>query len=100
MTTLDPVTARLFPSVAKFVRRQRRKGLLFTHGIALVIGLAVGVLLMGYRGRVSDENYQAWGLRLNALEAQYQQEHPKSLRTTKAQSAVLVEQAQKAKEGR
>lgn len=98
MKQFDPIYFHLFPSLYRFVCRQRQKGLLFTHGLALVIGLAIGTLLMGYRGKVADENYHEYGRRLNILEQEYEKHHPKSLRTNKAQAQVIVTEIAKAKE--
>ena len=90
---LDHVTARLFPTVAKFARRQWWLGALGIVAVLCALSFAGGVMLGSYRGKTADENYYEWGRRLNILEREYERDHPKRLRTTRAQAAVLVEQA-------
>jgi hypothetical protein len=98
MTALDPVSARMFPTLAKYARRQRRLGLLGVGMILCALSFAGGVVVGSYRGKVADETYYAWGLRLNTLERDYQEHHPKMLRTTKAQAAVVTTEIERRKE--
>lgn len=98
MISLDPITARLFPALARYARRQRWLGLVGVMAILCALSFAAGVVVGSYRGKVADETYYAWGLRLNTLERDYEQHHQKALTMTKAQSAVLIDRLQKEKE--
>ena len=95
MRPLDPVEVRLFPSLAKYARRAWWLIALSVVVLLCALSFAGGVVLGSYRGRVADENYHTVVLRINSLEQFTQEHHPKSLRTTRAQSAVLIDQAEK-----
>ena len=95
MKPLDAVTSKMFPTLARFARRQWWLGTLGVVALLCALSFAGGVVVGSYRGRVADENYHAVVLRINAIEQFTQEHHPKSLRTTRAQSAVLIDQAEK-----
>ena len=90
MTPLDPLTVRLFPTLAKYARRQWWLGALGIVAVLCALSFASGVMLGSYRGRVADENYHAVILRINNLEQFTQEHHPKSLRTTRAQAIAII----------
>ena len=87
---LDPVEVRLFPRLARFARRQWWLGVLGIVAILCALSFAGGVMLGSYRGHVADENYHAVIWRVNTLEREYEQHHPKSLRTTRAQAIAII----------
>ena len=95
MKPLDPLTARLFPTLASFARRQRWLGVVGIVAVLCALSFAGGVVLGHYQGLVSRENYHDVVRHINDLEQQYEKHHPKSLRTTKAQSAILIDQAER-----
>ena len=90
MTPLDPVTARCFPTIAKFARRQWWLGALGIVAALCALSFAGGVVVGHYQGMVSQENYHAVVLRINTLEQFTQEHHPKSLRTTRAQAVAII----------
>lgn len=85
MTPLNPIYVRLFPSLARYVRRQWWFGMLGMVAILCALSFAGGVMIGSYRGRVADENYYEWGRRLNLLETDYYARFP-GLRITKTQA--------------
>jgi hypothetical protein len=90
MTPLDPVTARLFPTLAKFARRQWWLGALCIVAVLCALSFAGGVVVGHYQGMVSQENYHAVVQHINDLEREYEKHHPKSLRTTRAQAQAII----------
>jgi len=86
MRPLDPVEARLFPSLAKYARKVRRRGLLALIGIALSAYVLGRDVLSAYQGRVAASLMLACLPRQQALETQYQRDHVKSLTVSKAQA--------------
>jgi len=90
MKPLDPLTARLFPTLASFARRQRWLGVVGIVAVLCALSFAGGVVLGNYQGQVSRENYHAVVLRINSLEQFTQEHHPKSLRTTKVQAQAII----------
>jgi len=80
----------MFPSLARFARRQWWLGMLGIVATLCALSFAGGVVVGSYRGHVADENYHSVVGHINDLEQQYEKHHPKSMRTTKMQAVVLV----------
>jgi hypothetical protein len=99
MTPLDPIHARLFPSLAAYAHRLRRRELLALVGIALSVYVLGRDALSAYQGRVATENMLAMVGRINELEAHCQRERPKQLTTSKAQSQVTTAGIERRREG-
>ena len=90
-----PAPHRVLLQALRLVAKGR---VLIAIGIGIVcygLGLANGVWLGSYRGRVADENY--WDLRKShaALVTFVQQQFPKAFRTTAGQAAVIVDRLDK-----
>jgi hypothetical protein len=98
MKALDPITVRLFPTLAAYTRKVRRRELLALIGITLSAYLLGRDLLSAYQSRAATENMTAMVGRVNSLETTCQKEHPKRFVTTKAQAAVWDATREKAKE--
>jgi hypothetical protein len=96
VTALDPVSALLFPSLARFARRTRWLVYACLAVFLFTAGLACGLVIGTYRGKVADENYQEWGRRLNVLEQDYAKHHREG-RVTKAQAQVIAQQRDEAR---
>lgn len=97
MPPLDPVHARLFPSLARYARTVRRRELLALTGLALS-GYVLGRdLLSAYQGRVATEHMLAIVGRVNELESACQREYPRRLTVTKAAAQVLTQQREDAR---
>lgn len=84
----------VIPPKPAIVRTAQRLCILFAAGLLYLGGVATGLLLIGYQATVAVDQIRAWGGRLVALEAQYQRDHTSTLRTTKAQAAVIAQQAE------
>lgn len=93
MKPLDPVTARCFPSLARYVRKVRRRDRLAFVGIVLSAYVLGRDLLSAYQGRVATQNMSAMVGRVNDLEGKCQKEYPKRLTLTKAQAQVWAASA-------
>ena len=85
MTSLDPVTQRMFPTLARYARKVHRRELLALVGITLSAYVLGRDALSAYQGRVATENMLAMVTRVNEIEAQCQKEYPKRFSLTKAQ---------------
>lgn len=59
MIPLDPVSARLFPSLARYARQVRRREILTIIGITLSVYVLGRDILSAYHGRVATQNMQA-----------------------------------------
>ena len=92
---LDPITARLFPTLARYARRTHRLRLLCTHTLMFVVGVAVTFLFLGYHQHIATENQSRLLVRVADLEDQYGRHH--NMRTTAAQSQVIVSQKERAR---
>lgn len=99
MTPLDPTTARLFPSLARYARRQRWLGWLAVAGIIYVMGFWSGLLVGSYRGQVADESYTRMVYEFNQFKEDYLKHHVKQLTVTKAAAQVITQQREDARRG-
>lgn len=88
---LDSVSARLFPSLARYARKQRRLGLLAAAVMIFTSGLACGLLIGSYRGQVADESYNQTVREFGQFKIDYLEHHAKKLTTTKAQAQVIAQ---------
>lgn len=86
MKILDDVTARMFPTLARYARKVERKGRLLGYGFAFLLGVAATVAFAGYHLHVATVNLQAWGPRVAVIEAQYERDHKGALTVTKVQA--------------
>lgn len=94
---LDPVTARCFPSLARYARKVRRREILALVGIVLS-GYIVGRdVLSAYQGRVATEHMLGMMGRVNSLEAACQRDYPRRLTMTKAAAQVTVQRKEDAR---
>lgn len=94
---LDPVSARLFPSLARYARKQRWLGLLAVAGIVYVVGFWSGLLVGTYRGQVADQSYEHMVREFGQFKEDYLKHHTKSLTTTKAAAQVTVQRKEDAR---
>ena len=97
---LDAVSARLFPSLAAYARKVRRRELLALVGIILSAYVLGRDLLSAYQGRVATENMHDMVGRINNLETACQKEYPKRAIVTKAQAAVSARQSEEERGGK
>lgn len=93
----DPVSARLFPSLARYARKQRWLGLLAIAVMIFTSGLACGLLIGNYRGQVADEFMTTWEREFHQFKEDYLKHHAKDLRTTKAAAQVIVQRKEDAR---
>jgi hypothetical protein len=84
----------VIPPRPAIVRMARRLCVLFAAGLLYLGGVATGLGLIGYRLGVAIDHLQGWGGRLAVLEQQYQRDHVSTLRTNKAQAAVIAQRAE------
>lgn len=96
---LDPITARMFPTLAKYARRQRWLGLLAVAGIVYVVGFWSGLLVGSYRGAVADESYTRMVYEFNQFKEDYLKHHVKQLTMTKGAAQVIVQRSEDARRG-
>lgn len=82
---LDPVTARLFPTLAAYARKVRRREIIALVGIALSLYIIGRDVLSAYQLRVAKENMSAMVGHVAALEDQYQRDHP-ALKVSRVQA--------------
>jgi hypothetical protein len=87
---LDPVSARLFPSLAAYARKVRRRELLALMGLALSAYIIGRDALSAYQGRVATENMLAMVTRVNLIENQCKKEYPKRFLTTRGEAAAII----------
>ena len=92
---LDAVSARLFPSLARYARKMKRLGLLAVAVVIFTGGLACGLLVGSYRGQVADESYQYQVREFNQFKEDYLRRFAKDLRVTAAQAQVIVTQRER-----
>lgn len=97
MKPLDDITARMFPSLARYARRQRRLGLLAVAGIVYVVGFWSGLLVGSYRGQVANESYEYMVREFNSFREDYLKHHAGRFTTTKAQAQVIVQRKEDAR---
>ena len=97
MKPLDDITKRLFPSLAAYAHKVRRRELLAMVLSVLAVYVIGRDMLRAYRDGVATENMLAVVARVNEIEQQCQQERPRKFILTKA--AVQVG-AQKREEER
>lgn len=100
MTPLDSISARLFPTLARYARRQRWLGLLAVAGIIYVVGFWSGLLVGSYRGQVADESYEHMVREFNQFKGEYLQHHAKQLTMTKPQAQVSAQRKEDARRER
>ena len=86
MTPLDDVTQRLFPTLAAYARKVRRREILALIGTTLSAYIIGRDLLSAYQGRVATQSMQAMVGRVNSLEATCQKAYPGRLKVTKVQA--------------
>jgi len=98
MTALDPITKRMFPTLAAYARKMRWLGFLAVAVIVYTIGFHNGLLLGSYRGRVADESMTTWGREFHQFKEDYLKHHAKALMITKAQARVVVQQKEDLRE--
>jgi len=87
MKPLDDITCRMFPTLARYARKVRRREIVALIGIALSAYVLGRDLLSAYQGRVATQNMQAMVGRVNNLETVCQKEYPKRFTVTKAEAA-------------
>jgi hypothetical protein len=97
MKPLDPVEARLFPTLAAYARKARRRSILALIGLTLSVYIIGRDVLSAYQGRVATENMQAVVRRVNDLEAHCQKTSPSQFITTKTQAQDWAWEREKAK---
>lgn len=95
MKPLDSVSARMFPSLAAYAKKVRRRELLALVCIAISAYVLGRDALSAYRERVATEHMLAVVMRVNNLESACQKDYPKRSLVTKAQAAVIVAQREK-----
>ena len=95
MKSLDPITQRMFPTLAAYAHKVRRRELVALVGITLSVYVLGRDLLSAYQSRVAAENMSAMVGRVNNLETTCQKEHPKRFVATK----IDVYNATREKEG-
>lgn len=100
MKPLDPVTARCFPSLARYARKQRWLGVLAIAGIIYVVGFWSGLLVGSYRGQVADESYTYMVHEFARFKEDYLAHHAKGLTTTRAAAQVLTQRKEEARSER
>ena len=91
MKPLDAVSSRLFPTLAAYARKVRKREILALVGIALSAYIIGRDMLSAYQGRIATENMLAVVTRVNELESQCQQAYPKRFNVSKALAQVLVQ---------
>ena len=91
MRPLDPVTARLFPTFAAYVRWVRRLALVCSHLLLFLAGVAITFLFLGYHQHIATENQGQLIGRVAVLEAQCQRDFPRKFVLTKAAAQVSVQ---------
>jgi len=97
MTPLDPISARMFPTLARYARRVRWVLYGCAAFIIFTAGLAAGVLIGGYRGQVADESYAHAIREFHEFREDYLKHHVKSLTTTKAAMQVSAQKKEDAR---
>ena len=95
MKPLDPIACRLFPSLAAYARKVRRRELLAFVGITVSVYVLGRDLLSAYQGRVATENMLAMVTRVNQIEGQCQRTYPKRFLTTRGEAAAIIGQQEK-----
>lgn len=100
MSVLDPIHRRLFPSLARYETRLRRRSILALIGLAVSAWIIGRDMLSAYQGRVATEHMLAVMARVDNLEGQCQREFPQRLTITKAQAQVLTQQREDARRDR
>ena len=98
MKSLDPLQARLFPTLAAYARDLRRREILAFIGVALSAYIIGRDLLSAYQGRIATENMLAVVTRVNELESQCQQAYPKKFTVSKSLAQVIVQRHADGKE--
>ena len=88
MKPLDPISSRMFPTLAAYARKVRRRELLALVAIVLSAYVLGRDMLSAYQGRVAAENMLAVVTRVNEIEAQCQQAQPRRFVLTKAAAQV------------
>ena len=99
MKPLDPITCRLFPSLASYVRKVRRRELLAMAGITLSAYVLGRDVLRAYREGIATENMLSMVTRVNEIEAQCQRESPRKFVLTKAAAQVHVQKREEERRG-
>ena len=97
MKPLDEVTQRMFPRLAAYARRVRRRELLAMAGITLSAYVLGRDVLRAYREGIATENMLSMVTRVNEIEAQCQRERPKRLIMTKAQAQISAQKREDAR---
>ena len=91
MKPLDEVTQRMFPTLAAYARRVRRRELLAMAGITLSAYVLGRDVLRAYREGIATENMLSMVTRVNEIEGQCQRESPRKFVLTKAQAQVSAQ---------
>ena len=97
MTPLDPISARMFPTLAAYARKVRRRELLAMAGITLSAYVLGRDVLRAYREGIATENMLSMVTRVNEIEEQCQRERPKRLIMTKAQAQISAQKREDAR---
>ena len=97
MKPLDAVSARLFPSLAAYARKVRRRELLAMAGITLSAYVLGRDVLRAYREGIATENMLSMVTRVNEIEAQCQRDNPRRFTITKAAAQVSVQKLEDAR---
>ena len=97
MKPLDEITQRMFPTLAAYARRVRRRELLAMAGITLSAYVLGRDVLRAYREGIATENMLSMVTRVNEIEEQCQRERPKRLIMTKAQAQISVQKLEDAR---
>ena len=97
MTPLDPISARMFPTLAAYARKVRRRELLAMAGITLSAYVLGRDVLRAYREGIATENMLSMVTRVNEIEEQCQRESPRKFVLTKAAAQVHVQKLEDAR---
>lgn len=97
MKPLDEVTQRMFPTLAAYARRVRRRELLAMAGITLSAYVLGRDVLRAYREGIATENMLSMVTRVNEIEAQCQRDNPRRFTITKAAAQVSVQKLEDAR---
>lgn len=95
MKPLDPLVARMFPTLARYARKMRWLGVLAIAVLIYTLGFHNGLLVGTYRGQVADESYTQTVREFNRFKEDYLKHHEQKLRVTKAQAQVAVSQKER-----
>lgn len=95
MTPIEPVTARLFPTLAAYAHKVRRREILALVLTALSVYVLGRDALSAYQGRVATEGLHAMLQRVNEIEGVCQ--GSRKLVTTKAAAQVAVQKIEDAR---